>query len=182
MKSTTPCIAILLIVFFMTILIAGCISTPEQTPTLLPTITATNNSQQNDDFTIHISKDGRYSTKSTGTITKNFSEIIANNYTDIPNLIEPDDYTCGYTPTTNYSKISDIALHNPHIQKILRNGGVIQGIYIWKPEHHTKEMNTDPCRFCHITLELEYTYQKQQHKTAWINETTHEVTLVGGVE
>lgn len=175
MKFTHPAVAILLILFFMTVLIAGCISAPEQTPTLLPT-TATNNSQQNDDFTVHISKDGWPGFNNTGTITKKFSEIVANNYTDIPNLLEPIDYNCGYNSTTNYSQVADVALHDPHIQKALRNGSIIQGIYIWEPAYYPRGMNQENrCNYVRITLE--FTYQKTQHGTARINETTRRVFI-----
>jgi len=165
----------ILISFLMLTLIAGCISTPEQPPTL-PNTTTTNNSPQNDDFAIHINKDWRHGINGTDTITKNLSEIIANNYTDIPNLLKPIDYDCGYTQTTNYSQVADVALHNPHIQKVLRNGGVIHGIYISKPEHHTEEMSQENyCNYVHITLE--FTYQKTQHDAAWINATTRQVLV-----
>jgi len=170
------CIAILLIALFAGVLIAGCITPPEMTNNLS---NATTVSQQNADFPVLISNDGWPPPKTpTNIIAKNFSEIVANNYADIPNLLEMDNIcVCGYTPESDYSKVAEVALHDPRIQKVLRDNGVIQGMFIFGPPHYPK--NEDPCKYVYATLEFIY---RGQHEMALINETTSVVILDPGLE
>ena len=166
----------ILILIFISLLISGCVYAPEKNPASPATVstdTISNISHQ-DDFVILISKDGWAGINGTGTIAKNFSEIRTNNYTGIPLLLEPNTSYCGYTPKSNYSRVAEVALNDSRIRKVLRNGGIIQGIYFWGPPVKSSEMTKDTCMYCYITLEFNY---QGKHELALINETTNTVIL-----
>jgi len=175
-KLPKTCIATLLIALFVGVFIVGCISAPEQ-PVVVPNATIV--SPQNDDFTVLISKDGWPPPKNPiNIIAKNFSEIVANNYADIPNLLEMDyEFFDGYIPIYNHSKIAGVALHDSRIQKVLRDKGVVQGLS-WGPAYsiHSRQMV-----MCNKSVTLEFVY-RGQHETALINETTGVVILDPGLE
>ena len=130
-------------------------------PTVIPTITK---NTPVTDFPVHIKLNDPWEfyryydsdihppTNTTSIITKNFSEIEANNYADIPILIPPGDICqiSDFEPYENVNRTATIALNNVEFQDILRNGGIINGIYYAYPDHMTA--HGSPC--AHATLEF----------------------------
>ena len=168
-------ISMLILIFFIMVLHTGCVSPLGKNPAppipVSPEITP--NTSHMEDFSILISKNGLGNV--TGTITKNFSEIQTGNYADIPVLLDLEHSSyCGYNAASNYSRVADVALHDSRIQKMLRNGGIIKGIYVWGPPSYTKEQSSNPCAFLSVTLESDY---RGKGVTALVNESTRTVIL-----
>jgi hypothetical protein len=163
-------VSIIFSIFLVSIIIAGC-TTPAVKNSPL-TITGPTDTQPVD-FVVAISTNGLGNV--TGTITRNFSEIQSRNYRDIPLLLNLKNSSyCGYSSVSNYSAVADVALHDSQIRKMIQDGGIIKGIYVWGPSSYTKEQSGDPCAQFYVTLELEY---HGKGETALINETTHTVIL-----
>ncbi len=160
-------------VLFICIMVAGCASPSHNVA--LPYQNVTPNITLMDDFPIHISMDGWFGINSTGTVVKNLSEIVANNYTDIPNFVKIKNYSgCGYSPKYNYSNVANVALHDNHIRTVLRDNGTIYGMYVGGPSMYTYEMSKNACNYVCATFEFRY---QGKNYIALINDTTREVIL-----
>jgi hypothetical protein len=156
------------------ILLCGCIQTTSsknltpvepQTPNVTPSLPA--------DFTVTISQEG-VANNVTNTFTRNYSEIVANHYAEIPNLLaQYNSYTCGYDETANYSRVSEVAFNDPRVQGILRDGAIVKGIFMYWTWGHTKESYVDdPCSRDYVTMEFQY---KGEPFEVILNETTRRV-------
>src|SRR5271169_4816567 len=104
---------LLILTFFAFILLCGCVNiTTNKNPTSAVTPAPDLKSSGSEDFSINISVEVSPEgfNNVTRTITRNFSEIKADNYTDIPNLMARyNEYVCGYNETTNYTRVSEVA-------------------------------------------------------------------------
>jgi len=152
------------------VLISGCIHSS------LKNVTFNNSSEKglnSGDFIIHISQNGL--NDPIRTISLNYSEVITRNYRDIPVLLDLSNTSyCSYSLETNFSTIAALALSDEKIQNILKNGGIVKGIYVWGPPSYTKEQSDHACAYVYPTLELEY---KTKGITALVNETSRTVIL-----
>jgi hypothetical protein len=163
--------------FFLFVLLCGCVHTttsknltPAESPAPLVTPQPTPA-----DFSVNISVESPPEgfNNITRTITRNFSEITADNYTDIPNLLARyDEYPCGYNETANYIRVSEVAFSDSRVQDMLRDGAIVEGIFFYYDRGHTKESNVDTCARVYVTMEFQY---KGKPFEVILNETTQRV-------
>jgi hypothetical protein len=167
---------LLILTFFTFILLCGCVQTTTSknltsAESPAPDVTPS----QPADFSVNISVESSPEgfNNVTRTITRNFSEIKADNYTDIPNLLARyDEYQCGYNETANYTRISEVAFNDPRVQAMLRDGAIVKGIFFYYNGGHTKENNVDTCAHVYVTMEFQY---KGKPLEVILNETTQRV-------
>jgi hypothetical protein len=172
LKRERPISKILLIIFFIitSILISGCVNNRQISEVSSKTSA---NVPVQEDFVVHISRE--WIDNSSGIISMNYSEIIARNYSDIPTLLDLEKCTPGCGFTCNLSTISDIAMNDKRIKKVLKKGGVIVGNYVWGPPMRTKEM--DICFQYYLTLELNY---EGEGMVVLVNESARKVDDILG--
>jgi len=167
---------LLILTFFAFILLCGCADittsnnlTSAETPT--PHVTPSLPADFSVNISVEVSPEGFNNV--TRTITRNFSEIKADNYTDIPNLMARyNEYVCGYNETTNFTRVSEVAFGDPRVQAMVRDGAIVKGIFFYSPPMFTKEDSADPCALIYMTMEFQY---KGKPFEVIINETTRRV-------
>ena len=124
------------------------------------------------DFPVHISEESI--NNSSGSVVLKYSEIVAHDYTDIPKgqtLAGFKNFPfCGYSG--NFSKISEIALNDDRVKKILYDGGIIEDVDQFNPYEMT---NGDICYHFYFGLRLEY---KGQQKMVYVNESAMNVDFI----
>ena len=163
--------AIFSFIFLISVVIAGCTINSGKTGSATPSTISQHLPPA--DFIVTISKDGLRPI--TNSINRNLSDIQSRNFTEIPVLLDLVNTSyCGYNTTSNYSAVADVALHDPRIQRILTNGGIVEGIYFWGPPSYTKEESENACSYCSVTFEMQY---QGKNAMALINESMRTVIL-----
>ena len=176
---------LLILTFFLIILLCGCVqTTTSKNLTSVESPTPDVTSSLPADFSVNISQDGQLEINITRMIVKNFSDIKAHDYSDIPVLLNDnitylnDDnrystYFCGYNPASNYSRVSEVAFNDPRVQDMLRDGAIVEGIFYYSEwMSHTKEESMHPCEYMYIAMYILY---KGHFLDIAINETTQRV-------
>lgn len=176
-EPETRIFAFFIITIIGILLITGCIKNGENSPVSDENVTPaySPSSVEPKDFPVLISTNGLGPIN--GTIKKNLSEIVADNYTVIPNLLEVEHTrVCDWGPESDLNGTRKTALQNSSIRGMLQNGGIIKGIFVWGSPRYTNEMSAHPCDYVSLTLEMEY---QGRSLMALINETDRTVNMPG---
>lgn len=90
-------------------------------------------------------------------LSMNYSEIVEENYTDIPTLIDTESNdTASYCNfSMNLSLYNQIFLKNESVREMLRDGGLIVITYTDKARC-THPDNCDPCQWFNIAMDILY--------------------------
>ena len=166
-------IPLIIIIFLALILISGNAylrwkKNPVPPQPVSPVVFTNNTSP--DDFSITISRNGFGNI--TDTLSKKFPGSWRIIQTDIPVLLDLAHTTyCGYNASSNYSAVADVALHDPHIQKYLRDGAVIRESMSGGPHYDTIRRS-----MCWSFPDAGIGLSGQEHNGS-INETSRTVIL-----
>ena len=148
-------ILIILSLFLTTnmILTSGCLTSDNRdiTPD------STNAAQTPDDFEVKILEYYDHVYNESSVLSMNYSEIVEENYTDIPTLIDTESNdTASYCNfSMNLSLYNQIFLKNESVREMLRDGGLIVITYTDKARC-THPDNCDPCQWFNIAMDILY--------------------------